>query len=224
VIGLFKRLFSDQEGEGVKAVFTHADGQGLDLKAAIAAHRNWKLKLDDVLAGRSDEDLKAEHICFDDRCDLGKWIHGPAKAKLNALVGFQKLVSDHRTFHHAASNVVALAKAGKADQALTILTGPYDTASRNVIAALEEIESIVSSPRTAKLRAADFPSFKRQIVRSFSDITGPMGDGMALRMEKTTDAGALTSLLPAAAEFVASIRGNSAGNEFRKRFATLLPA
>lgn len=222
--GLFKRLFTDHEGEGLRAELNTADGTGLDLNAAIAAHRNWKLRLDSVLAGRSSEDLLAEHICFDDRCDLGKWIHGPAKAKLRGLVGFQKLVADHRTFHHAASNVVALAKAGKADQALAILTGPYDTASRNVIAALEEIESIVSSRRAAPKRAAGFQNFKRQVVRSFSDVTGPLGDGMALRMEKAADAAALDRLMPAAAELIAGIRGTSVADEFRKRFATPLPA
>ena len=43
----------------------------IDIDTAIAAHENWKLRLQNVLDGKSAEDLRPELVCRDDRCDLG---------------------------------------------------------------------------------------------------------------------------------------------------------
>lgn len=223
--GLFRRLFDEHEHRDVRAELSHAvSHHGLDLQAAIAAHRNWKTRLDAYLAGHSDEDLRAEQICFDDRCALGKWIHGPAKAALGHLAGYQRLVADHRMFHYAASNVVALAQAGKAGEALAILEGPYDAASRKVVAALGEIQALLGKPAADEPRVPDFDAFKRQLVRGFTELTGPTGDAIALRLEKADDPRALRSLLPAAVEFIVGVRGASAGNDFMRRHVSRLPA
>jgi Chemoreceptor zinc-binding domain len=156
MLGLFKRLFDGHDDKTAHAAAVHAVGQGLDLQAAIAAHRNWKLRLDAYLAGHSNEDLRAEHICFDDRCEFGRWIHGPGKAALGHVPGFQRLVADHRMFHYAASNVVALSKAGKVGEALTMLDGPYEAASRSVIAALGQMQALVARPAEARRGPASY--------------------------------------------------------------------
>ena len=49
--------------------------QALDIDVAIASHENWKIRLQAHLNGTSTETLHAETICFDDQCDLGKWIY-----------------------------------------------------------------------------------------------------------------------------------------------------
>lgn len=225
MLGLFRRLFDENDHRGLKADVDGVVGQGLDLQAAIAAHRNWKLRLDAYLAGHSTEDLRAENICFDDRCDLGKWIHGPGKKALGHVPGFQRLVADHRMFHYAASNVVALSKAGKVGEALTMLEGPYEAASRNVIAALGELQALSArSVEPAGKRILDFDGYKRQLVRGFTEMTGPTGDAMALRLERADDPKSLGALMPAAVEFVVGVRGASAGNDFLRRYATPLAA
>ena len=86
---------------------------GLDFEMAIAAHENWKLRLQAFLEGTSTEVFASEQICFDDRCDLGKWIYSTGRAKLGSFPGFTALQGHHKMFHYAASNVVALPRRAK---------------------------------------------------------------------------------------------------------------
>lgn len=71
-------------------------------------------------------------------------------------------------------------------------------------------------------RAPDFTQLRRQLVREFNDLTGPTGEVLAIRLEKAVDRNALGTLLPAAGEFVASVRGAAKASEFKQRFAEQL--
>ena len=51
----------------------------IDIDAAIASHESWRLQLQDMVNGRSTEVMRPERICQDDRCDLGRWLHGTGK-------------------------------------------------------------------------------------------------------------------------------------------------
>ena len=115
----------------------------LDIDAAIFAHENWKVRLDTYLAGRSTEDLRPEVICCDDRCDLGRWIHGTGRKRLGSYPGFTALTEHHRMFHYAASNVVSLAQAGKSAEAERMLTGLYAQKSSAVLGALRELQAMI---------------------------------------------------------------------------------
>lgn len=123
---------------------------GLDLDMAQAAHENWKLRLQSYLDGRSEEDLSAETICFDDRCDLGQWIHGPGAASLGRFPGFTALLGHHKMFHYAASNVVALAKAGKDDEARKMMLRQFEPFSRSVMVDLDSLRKIASSSKVTR--------------------------------------------------------------------------
>lgn len=112
----------------------------LDVDKAIAAHENWKSRLQDYLDGRSTEDLKPEVICLDDRCDLGKWLHGPGKTRLGAYPAFSVLVARHQYFHQQASSVVAFAQAGDRAKADQTLGSSYRYASNQVILLLKELK------------------------------------------------------------------------------------
>lgn len=148
MLGLFRRLFFDDiaasEPESDERL-VRAVTQGLDLRAAIAAHELWKVRLERYLLGRSGEDLRPEVICFDDRCALGQWIYSAGQPSLGHLPEFRKLVADHKTFHHAASNVVALTQAGRKDDAERMLKGAYKGASKGVLDALSEIQALVEA-------------------------------------------------------------------------------
>lgn len=145
---LLKKVFFGSDDPAASAEVIRAVDEGLDLRAAIAAHENWKIRLEAYLADQSTEDLRAETICFDDRCDLGKWIYSTGKARLGRLPGFTALLSDHKQFHYAASNVVALAKANKHAEAEKMLTGPYTRASAGVIGALTSMMSVVDGVKS----------------------------------------------------------------------------
>ena len=62
------------------------------------------------------------------------------------------------------------------------------------------------------------------MVREFNDITGPIGEPMAMRLEKAVDRMALRALLQAAGEFISGSSGNQASIEFRQRFTARLDA
>jgi hypothetical protein len=112
----------------------------LDIDTAIAAHENWKLRLQNYLDGKSTEDLKPEVVCLDDRCDLGKWLHGPGKMRLGAYPAFSILIARHKYFHVQASSVVALAQAGENDKARQTLGTSYRHGSNQVVLLLKELK------------------------------------------------------------------------------------
>jgi hypothetical protein len=70
--------------------------------------------------------------------------------------------------------------------------------------------------------ARDFDGVRRQLVREFTELTGPLGEAMALRLEKAGDRQALRGLLAAAGEYVIGVRGASAANDFVQRYAEKL--
>jgi hypothetical protein len=82
---------------------------------AISAHAQWKRRLNEAIDSGSSEWTVSE-VRADDRCEFGKW--------LNTLCDLEKssdsclhLRSLHTEFHHAASEVLELALAGKKDDA-----------------------------------------------------------------------------------------------------------
>lgn len=112
----------------------------IDIDKAIAAHENWKLRLQDYLDGKSSEALKPEVVCLDDRCDLGQWLHGPGKMRLGAYPAFSVLLARHQYFHAQASSVVALAQAGQKDKATQTLGSSYRYASNQVLLLLKDLK------------------------------------------------------------------------------------
>jgi hypothetical protein len=50
----------------------------LDIPAAIAAHLAWKKRLEVFLGSDCRDVLDPLNVCRDDRCELGRWIHGLA--------------------------------------------------------------------------------------------------------------------------------------------------
>ncbi|GAB4124785.1 MAG: hypothetical protein Fur0040_06780 [Sideroxydans sp.] len=84
----------------------------INLFEAVEAHVAWKRRLVEYLEGRSSEKLEAHHVCLDNRCVLGKWIHGPGKVRLGEYPVFQQLVDEHAKFHYYASKVIEAHDAG----------------------------------------------------------------------------------------------------------------
>jgi hypothetical protein len=83
----------------------------MNFDEAMQAHTSWKIKLRTYLS-KPDGSLKPADFEPDNRCALGKWIHGEG-AKHAALAEFQSLKDAHVGFHKAAANVVRQADSGK---------------------------------------------------------------------------------------------------------------
>lgn len=70
--------------------------------------------------------------------------------------------------------------------------------------------------------AADksFSSFRAEAVRAFNDLTGPAGEALAIKMEKTSSREQLAPLLQTAYQIIGNSRGAQAATEFKARFAS----
>jgi hypothetical protein len=106
---------------------------GLDFKTAIDAHMQWKIRLQNVIAGTSTELLNVETVSCDDKCVLGRWINGPGSQMFGRLREFQELKIDHARFHLKAGDILACAIAGDKEGADTRLhKGEYNKVSEHV--------------------------------------------------------------------------------------------
>jgi hypothetical protein len=155
-MGFFSRLFNIDKVDALSSmpspVSEPASELGLDAKAreavlaeidvdtAIAAHENWKLRLQNVLDGKSSEVLQPEMVCLDDRCDLGKWLHGPGGQRLGRYPAFQVLIARHQYFHAQAGTVLSQAQEGELEKARETLNSSYRYASGQVILLLKELK------------------------------------------------------------------------------------
>lgn len=156
-MGFFSRLFGHSDSQnnesntalvdsprssemGLDANTAAAVLAEIDIDTAIAAHENWKLRLQNYLNGQSTEDLRPEVICMDDRCDLGKWLHGAGTQRLGKYPTFAVLIARHKYFHVQASTVVAMAQANQKDEATKVLEGSYRHASTQVMLLLKELK------------------------------------------------------------------------------------
>jgi hypothetical protein len=142
MLSLLKSFFGGKKPQFLQSDLLRNVTEGLDIDAAIMAHENWKLRLEAYLAGRSTEDLRPEVICFDDRCDLGKWIHSKGRERLGAFPGFSALTEHHRMFHYVASNVVSMAHVGKKGDAERMLRGVYAENSAAVVKSLRQLQEV----------------------------------------------------------------------------------
>lgn len=148
MFGFFKNFFGSSTIDSELNAVVGAAMEGLDIQTAMAAHENWKLRLQAYLDGSSSEQFSPEVICFDNQCDLGQWIHGKGQANLGKFAGFTALLEHHKMFHYAASNVVALSQVGKDAEARKILDGSFSAFSKAVGEDLEGLYSIVEHSRS----------------------------------------------------------------------------
>jgi hypothetical protein len=110
------------------------EAAGLNFRTAIEAHQKWKARLLAVIDGSSTESLSVNAVSCDDQCVLGKWIYGAGGQQFGALEQFEKLRTNHASFHRCAGQVLQLAQAGKKSDAQTnLMSGEYARASRNVV-------------------------------------------------------------------------------------------
>ncbi|MBF0492129.1 MAG: CZB domain-containing protein [Deltaproteobacteria bacterium] len=108
---------------------------------AIKAHSVWKTKLG-LYLNKPDASLKPVEVEPDNRCDLGKWIHGEG-AKHASLPEFGQLKETHRLFHQEAAKIVQRANNGEKvneEVALGAKSG-FGNASTKVITLLMILKS-----------------------------------------------------------------------------------
>lgn len=112
---------------------------------AVKAHSDWKMKLSSYLRN-PDQSLRGADVCLDNRCELGKWIHG-AGAKYAGLVEFKQLKDTHAQFHKAAAAIVDKANSGQQMSSQTSLGSGSDFAnlSRTVVTNILAVKRSVAT-------------------------------------------------------------------------------
>lgn len=135
----FFRKFSFFQGRSTEGL----QEEDLDFQKWIGAHRDWRRRLLAFLDGSSTETLDENVICCDDRCELGKWIHGNGGKFYSQVSTFDQLVTDHAAFHRSAGEVVRLFKTEDEKTARKALHGDFDRYSMHVIGGLEKLEQQV---------------------------------------------------------------------------------
>ena len=92
----------------------------MDYRAVMHAHMMWSAGLwDRIEAG---EAIDAEEIGRDDRCEIGRWLHGQGKA-YQWLGDFQRFKDLHAAFHRCAREAVLEARNGDKEEGLRKLDG-----------------------------------------------------------------------------------------------------
>ncbi len=130
----FKRILG-QPGEAAAPPPADASMElaGLNFMTAIEAHIKWKSRLESYIQGTSSEELKAEVICRDDQCPLGKWIYSTGGERFGTIDTFGDMKGHHALFHQCAGRIVETAQAGNKDEAMRLLQyGDYVRASEQV--------------------------------------------------------------------------------------------
>ncbi len=119
------------------------DAGHFDFDAAINAHRHWKVKLRQAIANHTR--LDADTICRDDRCPLGKWIHGPGGVRWGSHPIFTDLRSKHAEFHAAAGEAARKINSGGFGDAEELIGSgsPFAHTSNDVTAALTRARRVM---------------------------------------------------------------------------------
>lgn len=117
----------------------------MNFDVAVQAHAKWKAKLAAYIA-KPDRTLNAAEVGKDDRCDLGKWLHGKGQ-RFGHLAEFAQLVEDHAHFHAAAGEIIRKADAGQIAQGELALGGrsEYAKVSTAVVASLMKIKTALAA-------------------------------------------------------------------------------
>ena len=115
-------------------------GALMNFDTEIAAHINWKIRLNAFLKGLSTEVFASDKVCQDNLCELGKWIHGEGKA-LENFPAYAELRKQHARFHVCAAEVVKAFETGNKVVASSLLEGEYAIASRHTMLAILKLKN-----------------------------------------------------------------------------------
>ena len=84
-----------------------------------------------------------------------------------------------------------------------------------------EAAATAATAAPAPRAAADFSAMQRMAVRQLTDLVGPLGEALAMRIEKARSLDELRPLLATAEQVIANTRGRQAAADFAARLRDL---
>ena len=115
---------------------------------AINAHIKWKVRLVDYIKGKSNEELEVDKVSCDDKCDLGRWLYGPAMHHAR-LPEYRDLKSSHASFHRSVGDIVQCVHDHHADKAMDMLGGEFFQLSSQTVRAIKSLQHKVEGGTAA---------------------------------------------------------------------------
>jgi methyl-accepting chemotaxis protein len=83
----------------------------MNLDNEVLRHVDWKVRF--TLAMSKQESLDAYIIGKDNRCELGKWLHGDGKMHYSNLKSYEACLKKHAEFHTEAEKIAVAINAKK---------------------------------------------------------------------------------------------------------------
>lgn len=80
--------------------------RGLNMRDALNAHVQWTHRLEDIISGKSNEQLEVGTVASDCHCLLGEWIHSYAKQHFGSIGEYSELKKLHADFHLSAGQIL----------------------------------------------------------------------------------------------------------------------
>jgi len=100
------------------------------------------MRLVQFVGGQSHESFDVDAVTCDDKCDLGKWIHGPA-TKHSLMAEYKNLRASHAEFHKTVGAIIGCVHHHKTDDARRLLGGDFVATSRKTISAIHAMRDKV---------------------------------------------------------------------------------
>lgn len=82
-----------------------------------------------------------------------------------------------------------------------------------------EPAAVPAAPAAVRAPAIDFATRRRDAVRLLTDIVGPIGEALAIRMERASSFDELRPLIETASQVIANTRGRQAAADYLARMS-----
>jgi methyl-accepting chemotaxis protein len=139
------RLHSGSQARGLAVVSKSSpSADKFSFNDAVNAHIKWKSRLIDYIRGQSKEQLEVAKVSCDDKCDLGKWLYGPAKSHAN-LSEYGDLKASHAEFHRCVGGIVQCVHDHQQEEAMSRLGGEFFQLSNQTVKAIKSLQSRVTT-------------------------------------------------------------------------------
>lgn len=116
----------------------------VNLQNAASVHLAWLNRLElaillELSILNDGHEMNPENIARDDRCDLGKWIHGAGK-KYSGVPAFETLRQKHSEFHLVAARVATKVLLEDKPSAQKFLNGELQRRSLDTVNAIRALK------------------------------------------------------------------------------------
>jgi len=154
------------------AVSRIANTNAFSFEDAVNAHVKWKMRLVDYIKGKSTEELEVEKVSCDDKCDLGKWLYGPATTYVR-LSEYRDLKNSHAAFHRSVGVIVQCVQDHHTDEAMSKLGGEFFQLSNKTIRAIQTLRHKVEGGSVAGSERQSLPNSTRPAMAQSASAVRP---------------------------------------------------